>query len=153
MLHKLILAGLFSVFLVVAFATLPLPCACGPDVKENSEGKQLRLLSWNIGNGDLETETRAHTDDLDAVAKVILDNDVDVATLQELTGQDQLKVLLKQLNNEYRGFACGSGNGDRVDAVLIRKLGRGEEKPEFRDVPAAGRFAASATFRLAQGFA
>ena len=51
---------------------------------------RLRLLTWNIGNGDLESETRAHTDDLPAVAQVILDNDADAVALQELTGEEQL---------------------------------------------------------------
>jgi endonuclease/exonuclease/phosphatase family metal-dependent hydrolase len=147
MVPKLVLAGLFIVFFVAALVLQSPPCACGSDVKADAGGTRLRLMSWNIGNGDLETETRAHTDDLGAVAKVILDNSADVVALQELSGQDQLKVLLKQLNNGYRGYVCGTGSGDRVDGVLIKKLNRTEDKPDFADIPAAGRFAASATFR------
>jgi endonuclease/exonuclease/phosphatase family metal-dependent hydrolase len=118
-------------------------------------GNRLRLLTWNIGNGDLESETRAHAEDLPAVAKVILDNDADAIALQELTGSDQLKLLLKQLKNQYSGYVSSSGDGDRVEAVLVRKnserreyTGRGEAGAIFSDVPAGDRFAAAATFRV-----
>jgi len=46
------------------------------------EGRRLRLLSWNIGNGDLESETRAHSEDLPIVAQVIMDNDPDAVALR-----------------------------------------------------------------------
>src|SRR5882762_3065482 len=103
---KLILSALFLLSLVGAFVVEPgrvrepanESSANGPD--EN--GKRLRLLSWNIGYGDLEQETRAHDDDLQAVAKLILDKDADAVALQELTGADQLKLLLAQLHNRYR---------------------------------------------------
>ena len=52
----------------------------------SEDDNRLRLLTWNIGNGDLESESRAHTEDLPAVAKVILDNNADAVALQELTG-------------------------------------------------------------------
>jgi endonuclease/exonuclease/phosphatase family metal-dependent hydrolase len=145
MLLKTLLVLLFAVFLVGA-VTVHQPCACGHEDLSEAGGKHLRLLSWNIGNGDLEQETRAHNDDLPVVAKLILEKDADAAALQELTGEDQLKVLLKQLNNRYRGYVSGSGNGDRVDAVLVKKSYREEDKVVFSGVPAAGRFVATATF-------
>lgn len=148
MLLKLLLGGLFAVFLVVAVTTIGPACACVPDGERVAAGRRMRLLSWNIGNGDLETETRAHTADLPAVAKVILDQKADAVALQELSGEDQLKLLLKQLNNDYIGYAAGSGNGDRVDAVLVKKRHEGADKPVFSNVPAAGRYAATATFSL-----
>ncbi len=127
-------------------------------------GRRLRLMSWNIGNGDLESETRAHTEDLPAVAEVIMDNDADAVALQELTGEDQLQLLLTHLKNRYRGYVCSRGKGDRVDAVLIKDnsgaSARGDHSGRrannahddwsvhFHDVPAGDRFAAAATFRL-----
>jgi len=117
--------------------------------------KSLRLLTWNIGNGDLESETRAHAEDLPAIARVILDNDVDAVALQELTGNDQLKLLLRQLRNRYTGYVCSSGGGDRVEAVLVKKTsaggkdaGPGEARAIFSDVPAGDKFAAAATFSV-----
>lgn len=148
MLLKLLLGGMFAVFLVVAVATIGPACACVPNVEKDAAGRRLRLLSWNIGNGDLETETRAHSADLPAVAKVVLEQKPDAVALQELTGEDQLKLLLKQLNNEYTGYVGGSGNGDRVDAVLIKKRYDGEDKPVFSNVPAGGSYAATAVFRV-----
>jgi endonuclease/exonuclease/phosphatase family metal-dependent hydrolase len=122
------------------------------DKDRRQDGRRLRLLSWNIGNGDLESETRAHTEDLPAVAKVIKDNDPDAVALQELTGEDQLRLLLAQLKGRYRGYVCSSGSADRVDAVLVKDNGsgrtRGERGLRFNDVPAGDRFAAAATFRL-----
>jgi endonuclease/exonuclease/phosphatase family metal-dependent hydrolase len=125
------------------------------------DGRRLRLMSWNIGNGDLESETRAHSDDLPTVAQVIKDNDADAVAIQELTGEDQLKLLLALLENRYRGYVCSPGNADRVDAVLIKNgsgsKNRGDRSERsandhwgvhFTDVPAGDRFAAAATFRL-----
>ncbi|MDQ2921656.1 MAG: endonuclease/exonuclease/phosphatase family protein [Acidobacteriota bacterium] len=124
-------------------------------------GRRLRLMSWNIGNGDLESDTRAHSQDLPAVAKVIKDNDVDAVAIQELTDEDQLKVLLSHLESRYRGYVCGSGGADRVDAVLIKNGSGGKDRGDrresgpknnrgvrFNNVPAATTFAAAATFRL-----
>jgi endonuclease/exonuclease/phosphatase family metal-dependent hydrolase len=126
-------------------------------IDRGQDARSLRLLTWNIGNGDLESETRAHAEDLSAVAGVIMDNDADAVALQELTGEDQLKLLLTHLKNHYRGYVCSRGKGDRVEAVLVRDRSDGSERGDrsdrslrFSDVPAGDRFAAAATFRLHQ---
>ena len=150
---KLMLGTLFVLSLLAAFVVEP---ASKNELKRESNSdsrienaNRLRLLTWNIGNGDLESDTRAHTGDLPAVAKVILDSDADAVALQELTGNDQLKLLLQQLKNRYSGFVSGSGGGDRVEAVLVKNnSGRGEAGAIFSDVPAGDRFAAAATFRM-----
>ena len=127
-----------------------------------ADGKRLRLMSWNIGNGDLESETRAHAEDLPSVARVIKDNDVDAVAIQELTGEDQLKLLLLHLENRYRGYVCSRGSADRVDAVLVKNTGsdlndhavrregsaHDNQRVRFTDVPSGDRFAAAAIFRL-----
>jgi endonuclease/exonuclease/phosphatase family metal-dependent hydrolase len=152
---KLLLAIFFVVSLVGAFVVGP-----GGErerARESNSGNRaendhvLRLLTWNVGNGDLESETRAHDDDLPAVAKVILDNDADAVALQELTGKDQLRLLLQHLEDRYRGYVCNSAGGDRVEAVLIKNSERGDSgaaSPIFSDVPAGNRFAAAAAFHL-----
>ena len=108
MLLKFLLGGFFLVSLLAAFVLAPLrqggPTPNSGDNKADQNVKSLRLMSWNIGNGDLETETRAHVEDLPSVARVILDNDADAVALQELTGEDQLKLLLRHLENRYRGL-------------------------------------------------
>jgi endonuclease/exonuclease/phosphatase family metal-dependent hydrolase len=147
---KFLLGTLFLLSLVGAFALGPArEHESGDDSHAGQSDSRLRLLSWNIGNGDLESETRAHAEDLPAVAKVIVDNDVDAVALQELTGEDQLKVLLTELKNRYRGYVSSRGPNDRVEAVLVRSHSdRGEGRVTFDDVPAGNRFAAAATFRL-----
>ena len=149
---KLLLGAFLVLSLVGAFVVKP---ARERELKQDAgveNGQRLRLLSWNIGNGDLESETRAHSEDLPAVAKVVLDNDADAVALQELTGEDQLKLLLTHLKNRYRGYVSNRGDGDRVDAVLVKKQsnrsGPGEAGVIFSDVPADNRFAAAATFRV-----
>src|ERR1043165_6257293 len=77
-------------------------------------GQPLRLMTWDIGYGDLEDDSRAHTKDLKAVAEVILANDPDSVALQELTGADQLDILLGLLKRRYRGAVCPSDKTDRV---------------------------------------
>ncbi|HEV7747488.1 MAG TPA: endonuclease/exonuclease/phosphatase family protein [Pyrinomonadaceae bacterium] len=114
--------------------------------EESRDSKHLRILTWNIGNGNLESETRAHAEDLPAVAVVILENEPDAVALQELTGESQLKLLLTHLENRYRGYVTSKGNSDRFDAVLVTT--RSEGNAIFEDVPAGDHFAAAATFRL-----
>lgn len=150
MVLKSLLGVLFVSSLLGAFVLAPLRQG---EIRNNNnettnDNRRLRLMSWNIGNGDLEAETRAHTDDLTAVAQVILDNDADAVALQELTGAAQLKLLLASLKNRYRGYVCSAASGDRMEAVLIKVQAANDRSMRFDDVPAGDRFAAAATFRL-----
>jgi endonuclease/exonuclease/phosphatase family metal-dependent hydrolase len=154
---KFALAILFGCSLLAAFVIQPQAerIARSGALSNNSNDqneKRLRLLSWNVGNGDLESETRAHTKDLPEMARVILQNDPDAVALQELSGEDQLKFLLTQLGDRYRGFVNSGGSSDRVEALLVRvapvAADDGARNVVFDNVPAGGRFAAAATFRL-----
>lgn len=111
-----------------------------------NHGTRLRLLSWNIGYGDLESDTRARQEDLPAVAQIILSSDPDAVALQELTGEDQLKVLLSHLQERYSGYVSSFGSADRICAVLVR-----DRNARFNDVLAGDKFAAAATFHLKRG--
>jgi endonuclease/exonuclease/phosphatase family metal-dependent hydrolase len=102
----------------------------------------VRLLTWNIGYAELEDDTRAHDKDLPAVADVILREDPDAVALQELTGNSQLNTLLGLLHGKYRGAVAQQGNGDRVEAVLVK-----DATAVFTPVPAAGRYAVAASFK------
>lgn len=106
-----------------------------------SEGPRLRLLTWNIGYGDLEDDSRAHTKDLKAVAEVIMENDPDAVALQELTGADQLENLLGQLKRRYRGAVCSAAKTDRVEAVLVK-----DQSAQFQNFNAGDKCALAATF-------
>jgi len=171
---KFLLGAFFILSLLGAIVLAPQRLSRNTDRSDGTvdeirrhEGRRLRLLSWNIGNGDLESETRAHSEDLPIVAQVIMDNDPDAVALQELTGEDQLRLLLAHLKNRYRGYVCSPGSADRTDAVLIKDnggSGRGDRSGRqdhnahidlgvrFDDVPAGDRFAAAATFRLHKDF-
>jgi endonuclease/exonuclease/phosphatase family metal-dependent hydrolase len=148
--HKFLLAAFFLFSLLSAFVLAPQPeCSLALGDKDGTpDDRRLRLLTWNIGNGDLESETRAHSEDIPNVAKVIKDSDPDVVALQELVGEDQLKLLLAHLQGRYRGFVCSPGGADRVDAVLIKSSGRKDRDVHFDDLNAGERFAAAARFRL-----
>ena len=138
---KFLLSAVFLLMLAASFLFAPeQPRSIHSNKNEIS---QLRLMTWNIGNGHLEFETRARNEDISAVAQVILNNDPDAVALQELTGEDQLKILLRHLKNRYRGYAGSSGKGDRVTAVLVKN-----RRVKFRDVPLAQRFSAAAVFEL-----
>ena len=114
------------------------------EVKESSTQSQrtLRLLTWNIGYAELEDDTRAHTKDLPAVAEVILKVDPDAVALQELTGKEQLNVLLGLLKRRYRGEVAQQGQGDRFEAVLVK-----DSRAVFTPVAVAQRYALGASFR------
>lgn len=159
MLLKILLTLLFALSLLCAFVVRPADRSEPARIDNNNTTQtadRLRLLTWNIGNGDLESETRAHDEDLAAVAQVILENDADAVALQELTGNEQLKLLLAHLKNRYRGYVSSRGGGDRVEAVLVknqpepgeRRGDRGKVSVRFSDVPADEKFAAAAFFRL-----
>src|SRR6266480_3298879 len=163
---KFLLGVFFVLSLLAAFVfapqnNLPRNNHAGDIIHEQDRSqnrRSLRLMSWNIGNGDLESETRAHAKDLPAVARLIRDNDADAVAIQELTGEDQLRLLLAHLENRYRGYVASPGSADRVDAVLVknslsrRDLGgrsvTDDRGVRFSDVPAGDRFAGAATFHL-----
>lgn len=107
------------------------------------DGPHVRLITWNIGYAEREDDTRAHTNDLKAIAEVILSNDPDAVTLQELTGPDQLKILLRHLNGRYSGAIATAGNSDRVEAVLVK--GR---NAQFESLAAGENYVVAATFRV-----
>ncbi|HKY30668.1 MAG TPA: endonuclease/exonuclease/phosphatase family protein [Pyrinomonadaceae bacterium] len=107
----------------------------------NASGN-LRLMTWNIGYGHLESDSRARNEDLPAMAQVILSNDPDAVALQELTGEDQLKILLTHLNNRYRGSTVTMGKENRVTAVLVK-----DRSARFRDVQFGRQFSAAAVFQ------
>jgi endonuclease/exonuclease/phosphatase family metal-dependent hydrolase len=107
-----------------------------------ADGARLRLMTWNIGYGDLEDDSRAHTRDLKAVADVILSNDPEAVALQELTGADQLENLLGQLKRRYRGAVCLAGKTDRVEALLIK-----DQSAQFQNIVVGDKCALAATFR------
>jgi endonuclease/exonuclease/phosphatase family metal-dependent hydrolase len=107
------------------------------------DGPRLRLMTWNIGYAELEDDSRAHTKDLQAIAETILSNDPDAVALQELTGPDQLKILLGHLKGHYQGAVAAPGNSDRIDAVLVK-----DRKAKFENLPADGKYAVAALFHL-----
>ena len=109
----------------------------------SSDGPHLRLITWNIGYAELEDDSRAHTKDLQTVADTILSNDPDAVALQELTGPEQLKVLLGYLHGRYSGAVAPLGSSDRVAAVLVK-----DRDARFEHVPADGKYAIAASFHL-----
>ena len=102
----------------------------------------LRLLTWNIGYAELESDTRAHDKDLPAVAKIILREDPDAVALQEVTGNTQLNTLLSLLHGKYRGAVAQQGTGDRFEAILVKDAG-----VTFTPVPVGARYALGASFQ------
>lgn len=146
---KILVSVLFLSMLIVAFAFEPLDerkAIKGSD-SGNKTSVPLRLMTWNLGYGNLEPDTRAHSEDLAAVAQVILSNDPDAVAIQELTGEDQMKSLLAHLKNRYHGFVSKAANADRVAGVLIKDRHNDNLRPRFADLPAGDSFAAAATFR------
>jgi len=110
-----------------------------------TDGPRLRLMTWNIGYAELESDTRAQTKDLRAVAETILEHEPDAVAIQELINDAQLRILLSYLGGRYTGRVAQTGNADRVEAVLVK-----DNKATFADVPGDGNFALAATFHVGQ---
>ena len=141
MLIKISLALLFAASVAAALRFDPARSRTLLAARAN-EGPRLRLLTWNVGYAELEDDTRAHTKDLKAVAETILQHDPDAVALQELTGAEQLGVLLANLRGRYRGAVARAGREDRVEAILVK-----DARARFEDVSAGGKYALGVTFR------
>ena len=137
---KVILALLFCLMVAGAFHFAQ-PNESNETTDATETRASLRLLTWNIGYAELEDDTRAHTKDFPAIAEVILKADPDAVALQELTGRDQLKVLLRLLQGRYRGEIAQQGKNDRFECVLVK-----DTKAVFTPVPLGTRYALAATF-------
>jgi len=138
---KLVLLLLFCLMILGAVHFAPPP----ESEKPSSSARfvhSLRLLTWNIGYAELEDDTRAHDQDLPAIAVVILREDPDAVALQELTGNAQLNILLGLLHGKYRGAVAQQGKGDRFEAVLVKDTGA-----TFIPVALGARYALGASFR------
>ena len=109
---------------------------------QTRNGPVVRLMTWNIGHDDQEKDSRAHTDDLKAVADVINSRQPDAVALQELANPEQLKTLLNLLHRRYTGAIAPVSNSDRVEAVLVK-----DQKAQFENVRAGEQYALSATFK------
>ena len=141
---KILLGGLFIIMLGLAVRIEPVRDRSLLGTRA-SDGPRLRLMTWNIGYADLEDDSRAHTKDLAAVADTILRHNPDAVALQELTGADQLEVLLGLLRRRYRGAVCRFGKTDRVEAVLVK-----DPEARFEDVAGGDKYALGATFHFAK---
>jgi endonuclease/exonuclease/phosphatase family metal-dependent hydrolase len=108
-----------------------------------ASGPELRLMTWNVGYGTLEKDSRAKTDDLKEIAQVISAKDPDAVALQELTGKDQLNLLLDHLQHRYRGSIRQLGNTDRFEAVLVK-----DSNASFDHIPIDGKYAIGTTFHI-----
>lgn len=79
----------------------------------------LALMSWNIGYFDYESDSRAQNKDLEAIAAVIGETDVQVIALQEIAQPEQLSTLSELLEGRYRYQAFARGlRTDRFVAFL-----------------------------------
>jgi endonuclease/exonuclease/phosphatase family metal-dependent hydrolase len=145
---KLGLAILLFLSIMTAFyfdppeARLPL----GVQRNATTEHPHLKLMTWNIGYAALEDDTRAHSDDLSAVAETILKSSPDAVALQELADPSQLDLLIERLGRRYRGFTGRMNRSDRVEAVLVKDMAA-----QFAGVPTFRAEAASAVFHVRAG--
>ncbi|HEX7334065.1 MAG TPA: endonuclease/exonuclease/phosphatase family protein [Pyrinomonadaceae bacterium] len=138
---KVVLALVFCLMVAGAVHFAQLPDSEDTKISTQSQ-RSLRLLTWNIGYAELEDDTRAHTKDMPAIAEVILKADPDAVALQELTGKQQLNVLLGHLKGRYRGEVAQEGQSDRFEAVLVK-----DTKATFTPVALGANYALAATFR------
>ena len=141
MLVKVVLALLFCLMVAGAYHFAQPPESA--DMKDSTQTQRsLRLMTWNIGYAELEDDTRAHTKDFPAVAEVILKTDPDAVALQELTGKEQLNVLLRLLQGRYRGEVAQQGQNDRFEAMLVK-----DTQAVFTPVRIGSLYALAASFK------
>jgi endonuclease/exonuclease/phosphatase family metal-dependent hydrolase len=141
MLVKVVLALLLCLMVAGAFHFAQ-PAKSEDTNSSTQTQRSVRLMTWNIGYAELEDDTRAHTKDLPAVAEVILKANPDAVALQELTGREQLNVLLRLLQGRYRGEVAQQGQTDRFEAVLVK-----DSQSVFTPVRIGSLYALAASFK------
>src|SRR5260370_27184525 len=107
------------------------------------EGPHLKVMTWNIGYVEPESDSRAHTEDRKAIAAVIAQHNPDAITLQELAGPEQLEALIVALHHRYKGAIARFGHTDRVEAVLVKSA-----DAQFESFATGDKYSLAATFRL-----
>jgi endonuclease/exonuclease/phosphatase family metal-dependent hydrolase len=145
---QIVLAAGFLAMLAGARALRPIEglVALAPAIDFTGGGWRVKVLTWNVGYAYGKEDSRAHDEDLPAVARVIEAERPDVVALQELSGRRQLRSLVARLGGEYRGFLDEDGEGDRFAGILVRA-----PRMEFRAIrTTAGRSASAAIFRVAR---
>jgi endonuclease/exonuclease/phosphatase family metal-dependent hydrolase len=100
-------------------------------------------MTWNIGYIEPKSDSRAHTEDMTAIAAVIAEHDPDAIALQELAGPEQLQALIVALNHRYKGAIAKFGDNDRVEAVLVKSA-----DAQFESFATGEKYSLAATFRL-----
>ncbi|MFL6229470.1 MAG: endonuclease/exonuclease/phosphatase family protein [Pyrinomonadaceae bacterium] len=142
MFAKATLAALCALMICLALRFEPERKKSASDAARATGADTLRLMTWNVGYAEFEDDTRAHTKDLRSVADTILAADPEAVALQELTGEDQLKLLLKYLDGRYRGSVARAAGQDRVEAILVK-----DDSARFSDVAGGAKYAVAAIFR------
>lgn len=111
----LLVSAFVAVWLLAPFQAQPASI-----VTEAAAPGDLVLLSWNVGLGQ-PFSAGSQRQHLDAIVAAIQQHKADVVCLQELGGQEHLKVLLAGLGPPWQGHLSLDGN--RVPAVLSRLPG------------------------------
>src|SRR6266496_2719013 len=114
--------------------------------------RRLRVLTWNVGRVYSPSHNNRLDDaDVPRVARVLAELDPDVALLQELIDERQLRALQVLLHRvaEFRGAIAQKCVQDRRAAVLVRA----ERAPLFEEhtLGATRRSMMAATFALGPG--
>jgi endonuclease/exonuclease/phosphatase family metal-dependent hydrolase len=107
------------------------------------EGPHLKIMTWNIGYADPENDSRAHNEDMRAIAAVITSHDPDAVALQEMAEPEQLQALLAALHHRYKGAMARFGDTDRVEAILVKST-----DAQFETFSTGNKYSLAATFRL-----
>jgi endonuclease/exonuclease/phosphatase family metal-dependent hydrolase len=114
--------------------------------------RRLRVLTWNVGRVYSPSHNNRLDDaDIPRVARVLAELDPDVALLQELIDERQLRALRVLLHRagEFHGAIAQKCIQDRRAALLVRA----ERAPAFEEHPlgVTRRSMMAATFDLAPG--
>jgi endonuclease/exonuclease/phosphatase family metal-dependent hydrolase len=107
------------------------------------EGPHLKLMTWNIGYADPENDSRAHTQDMRAIAAVIAEQNPDAVALQEIAGPEQLSALIAALHHRYKGAMAKFADNDRVEAILVKST-----DAQFENFATGDKYSLAATFHL-----
>jgi endonuclease/exonuclease/phosphatase family metal-dependent hydrolase len=102
------------------------------------------LFSWNVGYFDFEADSRARSEDLGHIARVIGETGADCVALQEVAEPGQVDNLSRLLYEQYPHHYLGKGlRTDRYVAILSRQ----PFQEETRIRTSVGRDAIAVTLR------
>ncbi len=98
------------------------------------EHSEFRVMTWNVGYFALSSDKNLRDLDLEQIARIIEDSDVQAVVLQEVSSPEQMNEVARSLGSNWSAHSVDTGHQGQILAILT-SLPPGE----LREAQAGGR--------------